>query len=110
MARTAPRSRVDPTNCVITRKKQGATMAGSRIGTRDDWAAAREELLAREKEYTRLGDDLARQRRELPWVAVEKEYRFDTDTDTDTDDGTLAELFNGRSQLAVYHFMFGPEY
>jgi predicted dithiol-disulfide oxidoreductase (DUF899 family) len=81
-------------------------MAGSRIGTQEDWAAAREELLASEKEYTRLGDELVRQRQELPWVAVEKEYRFDTTEGT----RTLPELFNGRSQLAVYHFMFGPEY
>jgi predicted dithiol-disulfide oxidoreductase (DUF899 family) len=81
-------------------------MAGSRIGTQEEWAAAREELLAREKEYTRLGDDLARQRRELPWVAIEKEYSFDTDDGT----RTLPELFDGRSQLVVYHFMFGPDY
>jgi predicted dithiol-disulfide oxidoreductase (DUF899 family) len=81
-------------------------MTGHKIGTREEWAVAREELLAREKEHTRLGDELARQRRELPWVRVEKEYRFDTD------DGarTLAELFDGRSQLVVYHFMFGPSY
>ena len=74
--------------------------------SRDVWTAAREELLAREKEHTKLGDELARRRRELPWVRVEKEYRFDTD------DGTrpLAELFDGRSQLLVYHFMFGPSY
>jgi predicted dithiol-disulfide oxidoreductase (DUF899 family) len=77
-----------------------------RIGTREEWAAAREALLAREKEHTRLGDELARQRRELPWVRVEKDYRLDTD------DGprTLAELFDGRSQLLIYHFMFGPSY
>ena len=76
------------------------------IGTREEWVAAREQLLVREKEYTRLGDELARQRRELPWVRVEKEYRFDTD------DGekALGELFDGRSQLLVYHFMFGPSY
>jgi predicted dithiol-disulfide oxidoreductase (DUF899 family) len=76
------------------------------IGTRAEWAAAREELLAREKEHTRLSDELARQRRELPWVKIEKDYRLDTD------DGEqpLAELFNGRSQLLVYHFMFGPSY
>jgi predicted dithiol-disulfide oxidoreductase (DUF899 family) len=77
-----------------------------KIGTRDEWAAAREELLAREKEHTLLGDELARQRRELPWVRVEKEYRFETDEGT----RTLAELFDGRSQLLVYHFMFGPSY
>jgi predicted dithiol-disulfide oxidoreductase (DUF899 family) len=81
-------------------------VAAHKIGTREEWAAAREELLAREKEYTRLGDELARQRRELPWVRVEKEYRFDTEDGT----RTLAELFEGRSQLAVYHFMFGPSY
>ena len=81
-------------------------MTGHRIGTREEWAAAREELLAREKEHTRLGDELARQRRELPWVRVEKDYRLDTD------DGprALAELFDGRSQLLIYHFMFGPSY
>jgi predicted dithiol-disulfide oxidoreductase (DUF899 family) len=81
-------------------------MTSHKIGTRERWAAAREELLAREKEHTRLGDELARQRRELPWVRVEKEYRFDTDDGT----RTLAELFDGRSQLVVYHFMFGPSY
>jgi predicted dithiol-disulfide oxidoreductase (DUF899 family) len=81
-------------------------MTDHKTGTREEWAAAREELLAREKEHTRLGDELARQRRELPWVQVEKEYRLETD------DGarTLAELFDGRSQLLVYHFMFGPSY
>ena len=77
-----------------------------RIGTREEWAAAREELLAREKEHTRLADELARQRRELPWVRVEKEYRLDTDAGP----RGLAELFDGRSQLLIYHFMFGPSY
>jgi predicted dithiol-disulfide oxidoreductase (DUF899 family) len=78
----------------------------TRIGTREEWLAAREQLLAREKEHTRLGDEIARQRRELPRVPVEKDYRFDTD------DGekALIELFDGRSQLLVYHFMFGPSY
>src|SRR6266508_6492320 len=81
-------------------------MTDRRIGTRDEWLAAREQLLVREKEHTRLGDELAQLRRELPWVRVEKEYRFDTD------DGEkpLAELFDGRAQLIVYHFMFGPNY
>jgi predicted dithiol-disulfide oxidoreductase (DUF899 family) len=74
--------------------------------TREDWLAAREDLLRREKEHTRMGDDLARQRRELPWVRVDKEYRFDTDQGPKT----LVELFDGRSQLLVYHFMFGPSY
>ena len=84
----------------------GQSVADHRIGTPEEWAAARDELLVREKEHTRLGDDLARQRRQLPWVRVEKEYRLDTD------DGprTLAELFDGRSQLVIYHFMFGPRY
>ncbi len=81
-------------------------MTDHKTGTREEWAAAREELLAREKEHTRLGDELARQRRELPWVRVEKEYRLETDDGT----RTLAELFDGRSQLLVYHFMFGPSY
>ena len=81
-------------------------MTSHQTGTREQWAAAREELRALEKEHTRLGDELARQRRELPWVRVEKDYRFDTD------DGprALTELFDGRSQLLIYHFMFGPSY
>jgi predicted dithiol-disulfide oxidoreductase (DUF899 family) len=78
----------------------------SRKGTREEWLAARRELLGAEKEHTRRGDELARMRRELPWVRVDKEYEFDTD------DGkaSLADLFRGRSQLLVYHFMLGPEY
>ena len=81
-------------------------MTEHKIGTREEWLAARRELLAAEKEHTRRGDELARRRRELPWVPVDKEYGFDTE------DGrkTLAELFDGRSQLLVYHFMFGPDY
>jgi predicted dithiol-disulfide oxidoreductase (DUF899 family) len=81
-------------------------MTDHQVVSRAEWDAARAELLAREKEHTRRGDELARQRRELPWVRVEKEYRFETD------DGarTLPELFDGRSQLLVYHFMFGPSY
>jgi predicted dithiol-disulfide oxidoreductase (DUF899 family) len=81
-------------------------MTDHKVVSREEWAAAREELLAREKEHTRLGDELARQRHELPWVRVEKEYRFETDDGT----RTLAELFDGRGQLLVYHFMFGPSY
>jgi predicted dithiol-disulfide oxidoreductase (DUF899 family) len=81
-------------------------MTDHKVGTREEWLAARAELLQREKEHTRLGDELAQQRRELPWVAIDKEYRFDTDDGT----RTLAELFDGRSQLLVYHFMFGPSY
>jgi predicted dithiol-disulfide oxidoreductase (DUF899 family) len=74
------------------------------VGTREEWLAARTALLEREKELTRRSDELARERQELPWVPVEKEYTFETD------DGpkTLPELFDGRSQLLVYHFMFGP--
>ncbi|MGD0453550.1 MAG: DUF899 domain-containing protein [Solirubrobacteraceae bacterium] len=81
-------------------------MTAHKTGTRQEWLAARAELLKREKEHTRLGDELARRRRELPWVRVEKEYRLDTDDGAQT----LAELFDGRSQLLVYHFMFGPSY
>jgi len=76
------------------------------VGTREEWRAAREELLEREKELTRRNDELAEQRRDLPWVAIEKDYTFETDDGTKS----LAELFDGRSQLLVYHFMFGPEY
>jgi predicted dithiol-disulfide oxidoreductase (DUF899 family) len=78
----------------------------TKVGTREDWLAARAPLLAREKEHTRLADEIAQQRRELPWVALDKEYRFDTEAGT----RTLVELFDGRSQLIVYHFMFGPDY
>jgi predicted dithiol-disulfide oxidoreductase (DUF899 family) len=81
-------------------------MTEHKVGTQEEWQAAREELLQEEKELTRRSDELARKRRELPWVRVEKEYRFDTDEGT----RTLAELFDGRSQLLVYHFMFGPGY
>jgi predicted dithiol-disulfide oxidoreductase (DUF899 family) len=77
-----------------------------KIVGREDWEAAREELLQREKAHTRMADELARQRRELPWVAIEKEYQFDADGGT----LSLAELFEGRSQLLIYHFMFGPSY
>jgi predicted dithiol-disulfide oxidoreductase (DUF899 family) len=76
------------------------------VGTREEYARARNELLEREKELTRRSDELAQQRRELPWVPIDKDYRFETDDGTKT----LAELFDGRSQLLVYHFMFGPEY
>ena len=75
-------------------------------GTREDWLAARLELLQAEKELTRRSDELAKRRQALPWVRVDKDFRFDTD------DGQLSlpELFRGRSQLLVYHFMFGPDY
>jgi predicted dithiol-disulfide oxidoreductase (DUF899 family) len=77
-----------------------------RTGTREEWLAARLELLAAEKALTRQSDAVARQRQALPWVPVEKDYRFDTDAG----EASLADLFGGRSQLLVYHFMFGPEY
>jgi predicted dithiol-disulfide oxidoreductase (DUF899 family) len=75
-------------------------------GTRKDWLAARLELLEAEKEHTRRGDALAQMRQDLPWVRVDKDYRFETDQGS----ATLADLFRGRSQLLVYHFMFGPDY
>jgi predicted dithiol-disulfide oxidoreductase (DUF899 family) len=81
-------------------------MTQHKVATHEEWQAARDELLAQEKELTRRNDELARQRRELPWVAVEKEYRFETTAGTKS----LAELFDGRPQLLIYHFMFGPEY
>jgi predicted dithiol-disulfide oxidoreductase (DUF899 family) len=75
-------------------------------GTRKEWLAARLELLEAEKELTRRSDELARRRQELPWVRIDKEYRFETDEGS----ASLADLFRGRSQLLVYHFMFGPDY
>jgi predicted dithiol-disulfide oxidoreductase (DUF899 family) len=75
-------------------------------GTREDWLAARLELLEAEKDLTRRGDELARRRQELPWVRVDKEYRFETDEGS----ASLKDFFRGRSQLLVYHFMFGPDY
>jgi predicted dithiol-disulfide oxidoreductase (DUF899 family) len=81
-------------------------MASTRTGTRKEWLAARLELLKAEKELTRRSDDLARQRQELPWVRIDKEYRFETDEGS----ASLPDLFRGRSQLLVYHFMFGPDY
>ena len=81
-------------------------MTDHKIGSREEWQAARDELLRREKENMKEADELARKRRELPWVPVEKEYRFETDEGTKT----LAELFDGRSQLLVYYIMFGADY
>jgi len=77
-----------------------------KVVSHEEWIAARRELLAEEKEYSRLGDTLAKQRRELPWERVGKDYVFDTPTGKES----LSQLFAGRSQLAVYHFMFGPEW
>jgi predicted dithiol-disulfide oxidoreductase (DUF899 family) len=81
-------------------------MTEHKIGTQEEWQAQRDALLKEEKELTRKGDELAKRRRELPWVAVEKDYSFESEDGTKT----LAELFDGRSQLLVYHFMFGPPY
>ena len=81
-------------------------MAKHMTGTREEWLAARLKLLQAEKAFTRRGDELARQRQELPWVRIDKAYRFDTDKGS----VSLVDLFKGCSQLLVYHFMFGPDY
>jgi predicted dithiol-disulfide oxidoreductase (DUF899 family) len=81
-------------------------MTDRKTGTREEWLTARLELLEAEKELTRRSDELARQRQELPWVRIDKEYRFETDEGT----ASLTDLFRGRSQLLIYHFMFGAEY
>jgi predicted dithiol-disulfide oxidoreductase (DUF899 family) len=81
-------------------------MTDHKTGTREEWLAARLELLKDEKALTRRSDELVRRRQELPWVRIDKEYRFDTDDGA----ASLAGLFSGRSQLLIYHFMFGPEY
>jgi predicted dithiol-disulfide oxidoreductase (DUF899 family) len=81
-------------------------MVEHRVGTQEEWQAERDALLKEEKELTRRGDELARKRRELPWIRVEKDYRFETADGTKT----LAELFDGRTQLVVYHFMFGEDW
>jgi predicted dithiol-disulfide oxidoreductase (DUF899 family) len=81
-------------------------MTKHKTGTREEWLKARLDLLKAEKELTRRSDELARQRQELPWVQIRKDYRFDTDEGK----ASLADLFRGRSQLLVYHFMFGPDY
>ena len=82
------------------------TTTSHKTGTRDEWLAARLALLKDEKEHTHRGDELARRRQELPWVRIDKTYRFDTDAGA----ASLPELFRGRSQLLVYHFMFWPDY
>src|SRR5258708_6085218 len=81
-------------------------MTDHKTGTREQWLAARLELLEAEKALTRRSDEVARRRQELPWVRIDKEYRFETDEGT----ASLADLFAGRSQLLMYHFMFGPDY
>src|SRR6266480_4430715 len=81
-------------------------MAKDKTATREEWLAARLELLKAEKELTRRSDEVAQRRQELPWVQIDKDYRFETDEGK----ASLADLFRGRSQLLVYHFMFGPDY
>ena len=81
-------------------------MPEHRVGTQEEWKAERDELLTEEKELTRRGDELTKKRQELPWVAVDKDYGFETDDGSKS----LADLFDGRSQLLIYHFMFGPPY
>src|SRR5437588_10746128 len=81
-------------------------MTKHRTGTREEWQAANTAVREHEKELCRLGEQLARERREIPWVRVEKQYTFDTDGGTKT----FAELFDGRSQLLIYHIMFGPDW
>src|SRR5690349_16916530 len=81
-------------------------MTTHKTGTRKEWLEARLALLEAEKEHTRRGDELAQRRQDLPWVRIDKEYRFDTDEGK----ASLKDLFRGRSQLLVYHFMFGPDY
>jgi predicted dithiol-disulfide oxidoreductase (DUF899 family) len=81
-------------------------MTNHKTGTREEWLAARLELLGAEKELTRRSDELARLRQDLPWVRIDKQYSFETDEGT----ASLSDLFRGRSQLFIYHFMFGPEY
>jgi predicted dithiol-disulfide oxidoreductase (DUF899 family) len=90
----------------IIRKNMPQTATGHKIVSREEWLAARTELLQAEKALTRQSDAIAKQRRELPWVRLEKNYQFDTDQGK----ASLAELFRGRSQLLVYHFMFGPDF
>src|SRR5213594_4363126 len=89
-----------------TGRTEREAMTTHMTGTREEWLVARLELLEAEKELTRRSDELARRRQELPWVRIDKEYRLDTDEGS----ASLAELFRGRSQLLVYHFMFGPDY
>src|SRR4030088_1460051 len=89
-----------------TRRRETRAMTKHLTGPRKEWLAARLELLKAEKELTHRSDEVARSRQELPWVRIDKEYRFETDQGA----ASLADLFRGRSQLLIYHFMFGPEY
>src|SRR3989449_6271637 len=90
----------------MSHNQERRPMTKHMTGTRKEWLAARIELLKAEKELTRRGDELARRRQELPWVRIDKKYRFETDAGS----ASLTDLFRGRSQLLVYHYMFGPDY
>src|SRR6266508_1566203 len=103
-AGTSPRT--SRSGSAATTSTRRDPMANHTVGSQDQWLAARKELLVAEKEHMRQGDELARRRRELPWVPVEKEYSFETGEGTKS----LADLFDRRSQLLVYHFMFGFGY
>src|SRR5262244_928626 len=87
-------------------RKERKSMTTHMTGTREEWLRARLTLLEAEKELTRRSDELAQRRQELPWVRIDKQYRFETDEGS----ASLADLFRGRSQLLIYHFMFGPDY
>src|SRR5439155_13584481 len=87
-------------------KTEKSKMNHPKVVSRDEWLAARLELLKAEKDLTRRSDELARRRQDLPWVKIDKEYKFETDNGK----ASLADLFRGRLQLLVYHFMFGPDY
>src|SRR5438094_534937 len=103
---TLVRERNEEDVMTIAGKAVLVTGATHKTGTREEWLAARLKLLKEEKELTRRSDELAQRRQELPWVRIDREYRFDTDEGN----ASLADLFRGRSQLLVYHYMFGPEY
>src|SRR2546430_13841669 len=106
MSADADLSRRSAARYAARRRKESTAMTKHMTGTRKEWLSARLELLEAEKELTRRSDELARRRQELPWVLLDKEYRFETAEGS----ASLADLFRGRSQLLVYHFMFGPDY
>src|SRR6266487_3440891 len=102
----APRRSRQSEHPPSTLHKERRAMTKHMTGTRKEWLAARLELLEAEKELTRRSDELARRRQELPWVRIDKAYRFEADEGS----ASLADLFRGRSQLLIYHYMFGPDY
>src|SRR5438093_5266035 len=106
MSADADLSRRSAARDAARRRRERTAMTKHMTGTHKEWLAARLELLEAEKELTRRSDELARRRQKLPWVRIDKEYRFETDEGS----ASLADLFGGRSQLLMYHFMFGPEY